>query len=168
MLNISVYIYCVTCCSCFSQLSLLVLLYFLYFSVFLLLLEYVNLDNSFCYQVLVEVCMFLIIFIFIILSMFVCITYFCRIYRKKKSFDRIPWNDWFLRSFEKFFRTPLLQSTSGKLLISCTSCRISTTRHSKKLFHRCCSSILYKNKSSHLKVFIYLKSQRIICEAVNL
>ena len=83
MLNTSVCIYCVTCCSCFSQLSLLVLLYFLYFSVFLLLLVYIKLDNSFYYQVLVEVCMFLIIFIFIILSMFVCILYFCRNYRKK-------------------------------------------------------------------------------------
>ena len=83
MLNISVYIYCVACCSCLSQLSLLVLLYFLYFSVFLLLLEYVKLDNSFCYQVLVEVCMFLINFIFIILSMLVRILYFCCIYRKK-------------------------------------------------------------------------------------
>ena len=30
--------------------------------------------------------------------------------------------------------------------MSCTSCRISTTRHSKKLFHRCLSSILYKNE----------------------
>ena len=28
-------------------------------------------------------------------------------------------------------------------LISCTSCRISTTRYSKKLFHKCFSSILY-------------------------
>ena len=84
MLNISVYIYRVTCYSCFSQLSRLVLLYSLYFSVFLLLLKYVKLDNSFCYQVLVEACMFLIIFIFIILSMFMCILHFCRIYRKKK------------------------------------------------------------------------------------
>ena len=78
-----VYIYCVTRCSCFSQLSLLVVLCFFYFSVFLLLLEYVKLDNSFSYLVLVEVCMFLIIFIFIILSMFVCIMYFCRIFRKR-------------------------------------------------------------------------------------
>ena len=82
MLNLSVYINCVTCCSCFFQLLLLVLLYFLCFSVFLLLLEYVKLDNISCYQVLVKVCMFLIIFIFITLSMFVCIMYFCRIYRK--------------------------------------------------------------------------------------
>ena len=86
VLNFSFYIYCVTYCSCFPQLSLLVLLYFLYFSVFLLLLEYVNFDSSFCYQVLVEVSMFLIIFIFIILSMFVYIMYFCRIYRKKNVF----------------------------------------------------------------------------------
>ena len=78
-----VYIYCVTRCSCFSQLSLLVVLCLFYFSVFLLLLEYVKLDNIFSYLVLVEVCMFLIIFIFIILSMFVCIMYFCRIFRKR-------------------------------------------------------------------------------------
>ena len=78
-----VYVYCVTRCSCFSQLSLLVVLCLFYFSVFLLLLEYVKLDNSFSSLVLVEVCMFLIIFIFIILSMFVCIMYFCRIYRKR-------------------------------------------------------------------------------------
>ena len=54
----------------------------------------------------------------------------------RTSFDRMPVN------FEKFVRTPLLYSTSGKLLISCTSCRISTCRYSKKLFHRCFSSIL--------------------------
>ena len=78
-----VYVYCVTRCSCFSQLSLLVVLCLFYFSVFLSLLEYVKLDNSFSYLVLVEVCMFLIIFIFIILSMFVCIMYFCRIFRKR-------------------------------------------------------------------------------------
>ena len=78
-----VYIFCVTRCSCFSQLSLLVVLCLFYFSVFLSLLEYVKLDNSFPYLVLVEVCMFLIIFILIILSMFLCIMYFCRIYRKR-------------------------------------------------------------------------------------
>ena len=56
---------------------------FKYFLVLLLLLKYVKLSNSFCYQVLVEICMFLIIFIFIILSMFVCMMYFFRNYRKK-------------------------------------------------------------------------------------
>ena len=76
-------------CSCFSQLLLLVLLYFLYFSILFLLLKNVKLDNSFCYQVLVEVSMFLISFIFIMLSIFVCIMYFCQNYRKK-SFRRCP------------------------------------------------------------------------------
>ena len=56
---------------------------FFIFSVLLLLLEHVKLDNNFCYQVLVEVCMFLIIFVFIILPMLVWITYFCRNFRKK-------------------------------------------------------------------------------------
>ena len=58
------------------------------FLTFFLLLEYVKLDNSFCYQVLNEVCIFLIIFIFIILSMFVCLMYifFAFIFIKKDVF----------------------------------------------------------------------------------
>ena len=62
----------------------------------------------------------------------------------RTSFDRMPADDCFLClsvNFEKFFRTPILWSTSGKLLISCTRCRISTSRYSKKLFHRCFLSI---------------------------
>ena len=72
-------------------------------------------------------------------------------------------------NFSKFLRTCLLwQKTSRWLLlvficefwevfqntyfiehlretaISCTSCKISITRYSKKLFHRCFSSILYQ------------------------
>ena len=51
-----------------------------------------------------------------------------------------------------------------KLLISCTSCSISTSRCSGELFHRCFSSTVYKNtRSSHPKAFIYLKSLKIIC-----
>ena len=49
-------------------------------------------------------------------------------------------------NFEKFFRTPLSYITSEKLLSWCTSCRISTSRCSEKLFHRCFSSILGKNE----------------------
>ena len=63
-------------------------------------------------------------------------------------FDRISPDDCFLCisvNLEKFFRTPFLWSTSGKLPISCTSCRISNTRYSKNLF-RCFSSNLYKNE----------------------
>ena len=67
----------------------------------------------------------------------------------RTSFDRALPYDCFLRfsvNFEKFFRTPLLYSTNEKLLTSCRSCRISTTRNSRKLFHKCFSSILCKNE----------------------
>ena len=78
----------------------------------------------------------------------------------RTSFDRTPPDDCFLclsENFEKFFRTPLLQSTSRKLLISCTSCRISTTRYSKKLFHNCFSIILYKNNKQSFEDVKILK-----------
>ena len=67
----------------------------------------------------------------------------------RTSFDRTPPDDCFSSlsvNFQKFFGTPLLYSTSVKLLISWTSCRISTSRYSEKLFHRCFSSILGKNE----------------------
>ena len=55
-------------------------------------------------------------------------------------FDRALPDNCFLSlsvNFEKFFKTSLLKSTSEKLLISCTSRSISTSRYSEKLFHRC-------------------------------
>ena len=67
----------------------------------------------------------------------------------RASFDRTPPDDCFLSlsvNFKKFFRTSLLQITSEKLFISCTSCRISTSRYSEKLFHKCFSIILYKSE----------------------
>ena len=72
---------------------------------------------------------------------------FCKI--SKKIFDRALPDDYFLSlsvNCEKFFRTSLLQSVSEKLLISCTSCSISTSRYSEKLFYRCCARVLYKNE----------------------
>ena len=57
-----------------------------------------------------------------------------------KIFKNIFWQNlsgWLLLvlsvNFEKFFGTPLSQSTSGKLLISCTRCTISTNRYSKTI-----------------------------------
>ena len=53
-------------------------------------------------------------------------------------------------TFEKYFQTTLLylkvisNIASGETAILCTSWKISTTRYSKKVFHRCFSSILYK------------------------
>ena len=61
----------------------LVLLYLLHFSVFLSLFAHAKLDRSFSYQVFVEVCKSLIIFILTIISLFVCIMCFCGIYRNK-------------------------------------------------------------------------------------
>ena len=71
----------------------------------------------------------------------------------RTSFDRMPADDCFLClsvNFEKFFRTPILWSTSGKLLISCTSCRISTSSYSKKLFHRCFLSIFKRTTPGYV------------------
>ena len=72
----------------------------------------------------------------------------------RTSFDRAPPDDCFLSlsvNFKKFFGISLLQNTSEKLLIFCTSCRISTCRYSEKLFHRCFSSILYTSKKQPLE-----------------
>ena len=59
------------------------------------------------------------------------------------SFDRILPDDCFLSlsvNCKKFYWRSLLKSTSEKLLISCTSCSISTSRNSEKLFQRRYSS----------------------------
>ena len=69
--------------------------------------------------------------------------FFCEFY---KIFKNIYWQNnsgWLLlvliwEFWEVFQNTSFLDH-----LISCTSCRISTTRYSKKLFHKCFSSILY-------------------------
>ena len=70
-----------------------------------------------------------------------------------KIFKNIFWQNtsgWLLLVFICEF-WDVFQNTSfiehlGETAILCTSCRISTTRYSKKLFHRCFSSILYKNE----------------------
>ena len=75
-------------------------------------------------------------------------------------------------NFEKFFRTSLLESTSEKLLISCTSSSIPTSRTVKNYFTGAYSSIVYMNtRSSHSKAFIYLNLwklsvKRLICDEV--
>ena len=73
----------------------------------------------------------------------------------RTSFDRTPQNNCFLYlsvNFEKFFRTLLLQSTSGKLLILCTTCKVSINRYpdTVKIYFtgafQTISSIFYKNE----------------------
>ena len=70
-----------------------------------------------------------------------------------KIFKNIIWQNtsgWlflvFIENFEKFFRKPLIEH-----LFSCTSCRISSTRYSMKLFHKCFSSILQERQERHSK-----------------
>ena len=83
------------------------------------------------------------------------------------SFDWTPLGDCFLClsvNLEKFLISPFLQSASGKLLVSCTSYRIWTTRHNKKSFTSAFQASYTKTRRSYSKVFIYLKSLKIICE----
>ena len=69
-----------------SQLSLLVLLHLLHF----LVLFYVKMDNSFCcYQVLDEVCKFLINFYLHYMTMIVFIMYFCLNHRKNQVVNEL-------------------------------------------------------------------------------
>ena len=93
---------------------------------------------------------------------------FCKIFKNIFSFDKIPPDDCFLslsENFEKFFKTLLSQSTSRKLLFPCAGCRISTTRYSKKFFHR---YFYTRPTSSHPKAFIYLKFLKTVCKKVYL
>ena len=71
--------------------------------------------------------------------------FFCEFY---KIFKNIFWQNtsgWLLLVFIWEFWEVFQNTSFIEHLISCTSCRISTTRYSKKLFHKCFSSILYKN-----------------------
>ena len=58
-------------------------IFFIFLSIFIITWK-CQTWKEFLLSRLVEVCIFLIIFIFTILSMFVCIMYFCRIYKKRK------------------------------------------------------------------------------------
>ena len=84
-------------------------------------------------------------------KMFFC--EFCKNFQNIFSFDRTP-DDCFLClsvNFEKFFRTLLLQSTSGKLLISCKSCRIEPPDTVKNYFTGTFQAFYTRTISSHSK-----------------
>ena len=71
--------------------------------------------------------------------------FFCKFYKILKIIFWQNTSRWLLLVFIWEF-CELFQNTSFiEHLISCTSCGISTTRYSKKLFHECFSSILCKN-----------------------
>ena len=71
-------------CYCYLLSSSLLLLLFLLLLLLLLLSFYVKLDNSFCYQVLVEVCEAFNHSYFHCLVKFVFVMYICLTYRKNK------------------------------------------------------------------------------------
>ena len=62
--------------------------------------EYLNFDDTFCYQILVEVCKFLIIFIYTILPVFVWMDS-CRMYKQKKIMGNFNIEN------EDFFKTEI-------------------------------------------------------------
>ena len=93
----------------------------------------------------------------------------CKMFKNIFSFDRTPQDDCFLClsvNFEKFFRTPLSQSTSGKLLFHVQVAEFQPPNTVKKLLHRCFSSIFYKIEKQ-LFEGVYLKSlkavKKLIC-----
>ena len=76
-------------------------------------------------------------------------------------FDKTPSDGCFLclpMNFEKFSRSFHLQSTSGKLLISCTSCRILTTKYNKKYFKSAFQVFYRKMRRHYSKAFIIPES----------
>ena len=95
---------------------------------------------------------------------------FCKIFKNIFSFDRTPPDDCFLSlsvNFETFFNTSFIEHLEETAIL-CTSCWISTTRYSKNYFTDAFQAFYLRLKSSHSKVFIYLKSLKTVCEKVNL
>ena len=95
---------------------------------------------------------------------------FCKISKTIFSFDGIPPDDCLFclsANFEKFFRTLLLSSTSGKLLFYVQVAEFQSDIV-KNYFTGAFQAFYARSRSSHSKVFIYLKSQKIVCEGVNL
>ena len=70
---------------------------------------------------------------------------------------------WILSFSEHFFHT-----APPETAISCPGRRISTTRYSKKLFHRSFQAFYTRTRSNHSKEFIDLKSLKTVCDEVYL
>ena len=82
-------------------------------------------------------------------------------------FDRTAPDDYFLCLtvyIEKFFRTPLLQSTSGKGLFHVHVSEFQPADTLKNYFTGDFQAFYARTGSSYSKAFIYIKSLKIICE----
>ena len=96
---------------------------------------------------------------------------FCKIFKNIIPFDRTPLDDCFLRlsvNFEAFFRTPLLKSTSGKLLFYVKVADFQPPNTVKNYFKGAFQAFYTRWRSSHSNEFIYLISLKTVCEEVNL
>ena len=100
-------------------------------------------------------------------KMFFC--EFCKIFKDIFSFDRTPQDDCFLClsvNFE-FFRTLLLQSTSGKLLF-CVPVEEFQPPDTVKNYFTGPFKRFIQEREVAIQRFIYLKSPKTVCEEVNL
>ena len=98
---------------------------------------------------------------------------FCKIFKNIFSFDRTPPDDCFLClsvNFEKFFRTLLSQSTSGKLLFHVQVAEFQLPNTVKNYFTGAFQAFCTRSGSSHSKALIYWKSlktvKKLICKEV--
>ena len=71
--------------------------------------------------------------------------FFCQFYKNLKNIFWENTSGWLLLVFIWEFWEVFQNTSFMEHLISSTSYRIPTTLYSKKLFHKCFSSILYKN-----------------------
>ena len=74
----------------------------------------------------------------------------------------------FICEFWDIFQNTSFKEHLGETAILCTSCRISTTNTIKNYFTGAFQAFYTKSRSNHSKAFIYLKSQKTVCEGVNL
>ena len=70
-------------------------------------------------------------------------------------------------NFETFFRTLLLKSTSAKRLFYVQVSEFEPPDTVKSYFTGAFRAFCTRSRSSHSKAFIYLKSQKTVCEGVN-
>ena len=71
-------------------------------------------------------------------------------------------------TFETFFRTLILQSTSGKLLFYVQAAQFQLPDSVKNYFTGAFQALYIRSRSGHLKAFIYLKYLETLSEEVNL
>ena len=96
---------------------------------------------------------------------------FAKVFKNIFTFARTPQDGCFLClsvNFETFFRTLVLQSSSGKVLFHVQVAEFQLPDSVKNFFTGAFQAFYIRSRSSHLKAFIYLKSLKTLCEEANL